>query len=1002
MSLKIYKWWLLTLLPMFVASVPAWGADNYSNPVLTQDAPDPSVIRADNGYFYLYATGENIYRSKDLTSWTKIGSAFTGVTRPSFIDGVSSYWAPDINKIGDKYVLYFALSKWSETQSAGIGVATSDSPMGPFTIANGDGKLFTSSEIGVDNSIDPFYIEDNGKKYLFWGSYGGGIYAIELSDDGLSVKDGASKTKIAGDAFEGSYVYKRGNYYYYFGSVGTCCEGTSSTYKTVYGRSTSLLGPYTNKTSSLFNSKKQLLYNNYEVLIEGNDNFSGTGHNAEIVEDDNGNTWILYHGYENDNVSKGRQVLLSRVLWTSDGWPYVENSSPSSQSEKPVFTNNQLADGYYYIYNTTWDGGTINIPKRGLYVNNHRLCWDLLETANPAFIFKLESTGTDNQYYVQNLKEGSWYSGVDDYWYRHLFTQTESDRHAFEITPVPVDGETGKYLIRSTYKNNGGDLTNAYLWCWYEKDPDYTTDNKHKWTSLNTRYSTTDASNFPYAWYHPLGQDYLPTQSLATTNGYDASDNYFVIEKVTDADLRTARLLADLRTASDVYDEKSLYTEGSTALITDATSNAETTSHYAKGGQFFSSTLANGSSFANIIDGNTTNNGRIEIKETANSSEKPTFLQVDLGNGKEVAGIKLTIAAPDAFHWAQLLFPTDITLYGSNSAEEALSTTSYLSLSDVKTGSNWVKIGDYNLSADPFMDDNYIIFKASKPYYGTRSQEKYILFPDGQKYRFIRMFVNNDVTNNALNHNFAIGEIQMKELSGATATHGLQNDIDTLRGLIASGNAKVQNNTSAITDDDVTALDTAINNISTRRTVTITSVGYATFVSDVNVTLPEGLEAYIVTAQSATQATLYRIGGKGYVLGKDVQVLLKGDAGTYILPVTESKAESLAGTNLLEGTATENQSKTSGTTYYTLQNQSGRPVFKKYSGTTLKAGYAYLPGSSSGSPAFLNISFADPTGIQSAVNAGTKDIKTYDLEGRQVNNPQKGIYIQGGKKVVIK
>jgi arabinan endo-1,5-alpha-L-arabinosidase len=48
----------------------------------------------------------------------------------------------------------------------------------------------TVNEIGVQNSIDPFYIEDDGKKYLFWGSFRG-IYAIELNDDGLSLKPDA-------------------------------------------------------------------------------------------------------------------------------------------------------------------------------------------------------------------------------------------------------------------------------------------------------------------------------------------------------------------------------------------------------------------------------------------------------------------------------------------------------------------------------------------------------------------------------------------------------------------------------------------------------------------------------------------------------------------------------------------------------------------------------------------------------------------------------------------
>ena len=46
---------------------------HYTNPVIGRDAPDPSIIRADNGYFYLYATGEVIYKSQDLVNWDYVG-----------------------------------------------------------------------------------------------------------------------------------------------------------------------------------------------------------------------------------------------------------------------------------------------------------------------------------------------------------------------------------------------------------------------------------------------------------------------------------------------------------------------------------------------------------------------------------------------------------------------------------------------------------------------------------------------------------------------------------------------------------------------------------------------------------------------------------------------------------------------------------------------------------------------------------------------------------------
>ena len=156
--------------------------------------------------------------------------------------------------------------------------------------------MFRSNEIGVKNSIDPFYIEDGGKKYMFWGSFRG-IYGVELTEDGLAVKPGAEKKQIAGTAYEGTYIHKKKGYYYMFASTGTCCEGLKSTYQTVVGRSKSLWGPYQDKQG------KPMLENNHEILIHKNNSFVGVGHNAELMTDKAGNDWILYHGVSVANPS---------------------------------------------------------------------------------------------------------------------------------------------------------------------------------------------------------------------------------------------------------------------------------------------------------------------------------------------------------------------------------------------------------------------------------------------------------------------------------------------------------------------------------------------------------------------------------------------------------------------------------------------------------------------------------------------------------------------------
>ena len=302
----------------------------FQNPIIDEDAPDPSCIRADNGYFYLYATGAKIFKSPDLVNWTNIGNCFTPESRPTFVPGVRNIWAPDINKIGKLYVMYYALSIWGGIDSCGIGIATSKRPEGPFTNINGTGKLFRSFEIGVLNSIDPCYIKAESHNWLFWGSFNG-IYAVELTKNGLAVKAGSKPIKIAGNAYEGTWIYKRKGYYYMFASTGTCCEGAKSTYTTVVGRSNNILGPYVDKQG------RSMLDNHHEILIHGNNRWAGTGHNAELITDKNGDTWIPYHAYDKNAPYKGRIVLLDKVQWDKDGWPFVTNSEPAAESPYPAF-----------------------------------------------------------------------------------------------------------------------------------------------------------------------------------------------------------------------------------------------------------------------------------------------------------------------------------------------------------------------------------------------------------------------------------------------------------------------------------------------------------------------------------------------------------------------------------------------------------------------------------------------------------------------------------------
>lgn len=304
----------------------------YANPVIDLSVPDPTAIRTADGTFYLYGTEDirnlPIFKSQDLVKWKQCGTAFTDATRPQDVKD-ASLWAPEIRYIKGKYVLFYSLAKWGEEWVSTIGYAVADRPEGPFKPR---GVVFSSRDVAVQNSIDEFFYEENGRYYMFWGSFRG-IYMMELkvSDDLTITPMLETKQQVAGTAFEAVNIWKRNGWYYLFASVGTCCEGAKSTYTTVVGRSRALGGPYLDKTG------KPMLDNGYTKVIERSSYFAGPGHNSILMEDDRQDTWMLYHAYKLYDVDDGRVVMLDRIQWDNDGWPYVEGGQPSTEAVKPYF-----------------------------------------------------------------------------------------------------------------------------------------------------------------------------------------------------------------------------------------------------------------------------------------------------------------------------------------------------------------------------------------------------------------------------------------------------------------------------------------------------------------------------------------------------------------------------------------------------------------------------------------------------------------------------------------
>lgn len=308
----------------------------YNNPVSNLILPDPSVIRDSDGTFYLYASDESvkglpIVKSKDLVNWSQSGQVFSGAARPR-LDGSSdgNLWAPEIARIGNKYVLYYSYTPKDFSGKEwqwGIGAATADRPTGPWT---DKGKIFLGGEIGVQCSIDPCFYAENGKNYLIWGSYFG-IWAIELSADGLSVKDGAEKVHLAGTdgyGLEGAMIHKKDGKYYLFVSEGG--TGYNDHYKLGCARADQLLGPYLNKAG------KDVKTAPVDFFLSAGNGFISPGHCSQILTDDKGQDWVLYHAYVQGQQDKGRRLMLSNLSWTG-GWPSVAGGFPAKSGQIPYW-----------------------------------------------------------------------------------------------------------------------------------------------------------------------------------------------------------------------------------------------------------------------------------------------------------------------------------------------------------------------------------------------------------------------------------------------------------------------------------------------------------------------------------------------------------------------------------------------------------------------------------------------------------------------------------------
>jgi beta-xylosidase len=205
-----------------------------------------------NGRFYLYGTAyENsasydgtsnryrVYSSPDLAQWTYEGELFQ--TAP---EGV--YYRPYViyNASTHKYVLWY--NWYPKLWNGQTGVATSDTPVGPFTIVNPKVHLLATAP--GDGSL---FADDDGTAYFIYTALneGGTIRIERLTADYLASTGEASGILAIGA--ESPLLFRRHNRYYALcGPRCFACPGGTEIQVLI---ASSPLGPYLAKSEGDIN-----------------------------------------------------------------------------------------------------------------------------------------------------------------------------------------------------------------------------------------------------------------------------------------------------------------------------------------------------------------------------------------------------------------------------------------------------------------------------------------------------------------------------------------------------------------------------------------------------------------------------------------------------------------------------------------------------------------------------------------------------------------------------
>ena len=191
--------------------------DQYTNPVINSDFPDPDIIRVGDTYYMASTTmyfmpGGDILRSSDLVHWEFVCHAFGRLEENSahcLEDGQQIYgqgmWAPSLRWHDGTFYLTFSCN---DTHTSLLFQA--ENPAGPWRRQEMGGFFYDAS----------LFFDDDGRVYIVHGNTQ--LRVTELETDTWGPKPGGLDRIIVTDCpgqtlgYEGSHLYKKDGRYYLF------------------------------------------------------------------------------------------------------------------------------------------------------------------------------------------------------------------------------------------------------------------------------------------------------------------------------------------------------------------------------------------------------------------------------------------------------------------------------------------------------------------------------------------------------------------------------------------------------------------------------------------------------------------------------------------------------------------------------------------------------------------------------------------------------------------